>query len=99
MRVKVLKPTQDNWHGSYVLEDWYNGVQKQMFVKVIFNGNITANDKTQRPIWHTCVWGNDDCGMEFYCSDEATAWNMFLQVIGLEFVNKDLLKTMGFHST
>ncbi len=98
MRVEVLKPTQDDWCGSYIIEHWYNGVEKQMFVQCIFNGNITAYDPKQAPVWRTCVWGNDDCGMEFDCDTEAEAWNKFLQVIGMKFVNRDKLIELGFVS-
>jgi hypothetical protein len=96
MRVEVLKPTQDDWYGSYTIDGRYNGVDKQMFVEVIFNGNISPPGQT--PTWRTCVWGNDDCGMEFDCSTEAEAWNKFLQVIGMKFVNRDELIKLGFVS-
>jgi len=96
MRVEVLKPTEDNWYGSYKIQDWYNGVREQMFVEVIFNGNITAYDPKLAPVWRTCVWGNDDCGMEYDCDNETQAWNMFLQVIGMKFVNRQALKDLGF---
>jgi hypothetical protein len=96
MRVEVLKPTEDNWCGSYKIQDWYNGVREQMFVEVIFNGNITAYDPKLAPVWRTCVWGIDDCGMEYDCDNETQAWNMFLQVIGMKFVNRQALKDLGF---
>lgn len=98
MRVEVLKPTQDNWHGSYTLDGWYKGVEKPMFVECIFNGNITAYDHKLAPVWRTCVWGNDDCGMEFDCATEAEAWNKFLQVIGMKYVNRKDLIDLGFVS-
>lgn len=96
MRVQVLKPTQDDWYGSYTLEGWYEGVEKQMFVQCIFNGNITAYDPTLAPVWRTSVWGNDDCGMEVDCDTEAEAWVKFLQVIGMQFVNREDLTALGF---
>lgn len=96
MRIEVLKPTEDNWYGSYVLNDSFNGVKNQMFVEVVFNGNITAYDPKLPPVWRTCVWGNDDCGMEFDCSTEAECFNKFLQVIGMKFVNRAALKELGF---
>jgi hypothetical protein len=96
MRVEVLKRTQDDWHGSYQLNGWYHGVERPMFVEVIFNGNITAYDPTLAPVWRTCVWGNDDCGMEYDCDNEAQSWTMFLQVIGMDFVNQDKLRELGY---
>ena len=95
MRVEVLKPTQDNWHGSYSV-DGYNGVRNHMFVEVIFNGNISPPGET--PLFRTCVWGNDDCGMEFDSYLEGEVWNKFLQVIGMKFVNRDELIKLGFVS-
>lgn len=94
MRIEVLKPTQDNWYGSYELSDGYNGVKNQMFVEVIFNGNISPPGRA--PTWRTCVWGSDDFGMEFDCDNEAEAFNKFLQVIGWKFVNREDLKKLGF---
>jgi hypothetical protein len=42
------------------------------------------------------VWGNDDDGMEYDCDNETEAWTMFLQVIGMKFVNKEDLKKLGY---
>ena len=95
-RIEVLKPTQDDWYGSYNIEGHYNGIENQMCVEVIFNGNISAPGTA--PTWRTCVWGNDDCGMEFDCSTEAECWNKFLQVIGMKFVNRAELSRLGFVS-
>lgn len=98
MQIKVLKATEDDWHGSYVLKDSFEGVKNQMFVEVSFLGNITAYDPKLTPVWRTCVWGNDDLGMEFDCSTEAECFNKFLQVIGMKFVNRVALKELGFIS-
>lgn len=94
-RVEVLKPTNDNWCGSYTV-DGYNGVRKQMFVEVIFNGNISPPSDV--PMFRTCVWGNDDCGMEFDSHLEGEVWNKFLQVIGMQFVDMVALRELGFVS-
>jgi len=96
MQVNVLKPTLESWHGNYTLDGWYYGVQHQGFVEVTFCGNICTYDTTLVPVWRTCVWGNDDCGMEFDCDTEAEAWNKFLQVIGMKFVNRAELVSLGF---
>jgi hypothetical protein len=94
MRIEVLKPTQDDWYGSYTIDGGYNGVKGQMFVKVVFNGNISAPGQT--PTWRTCVWGNDDCGMEFDCDTEKECLDKFFQVIGMKFVNREELYKLGF---
>lgn len=92
--IEVLKRTQDDWHGSYVLSGWYRGEENPMFVKVVFCGNISPPDSS--PIWRTCVWGNDDLGMDFDCDNESEAFTKFLQVIGLKFVNLEDLTALGF---
>ena len=95
MRVEVLKPTNDDWCGSYTVNG-YNSVGETMFVEVIFNGNISGADEA--PLYRTCVWGNDDCGMEFDSYLEGEVWNKFLQVIGMEFVDMEKLREIGFVS-
>lgn len=91
-RISTFKETQDNWYGSYRLDSSYMGREKPMLVEVIFNGNIGDG------VWRTCVWGNDDCGMEFDSHLEAEAWNKFLQVIGMKYVNMADLVALGFIS-
>ena len=97
-RIEVLKPTEDEWYGSYKVNGHYKGIEDQMCVEVVFNGNISAYDPKQVAVWRTCVWGNDDCGMEFDCDTEAECWDKFLQVISMKFVNRGALKTLGFVS-
>ena len=100
MRVEVLKQTNDDWCGSYRVSGWPSstgpGTVNQMFVNVIFNGNIAYD--TEAPLYRTCVWGNDDCGMEFDSYLEGEVWNKFLQVIGMEFVDMEKLRELGFVS-
>lgn len=85
-RVNVFKRTQDNWYGNYEIA---NDARVRDLVEVSFiplsNGE-----------WRCCVWGNDDLGREFDHADEATVWNVFLQVIGMEFVNLQPLKDLNF---
>ena len=96
MRVEVLKPTNDDWCGSYSVKGWPNstgpGTVEQMFVSVTFNGNIGNG------FWLTCVWGTGDCGMEIDCATETECWNKFLQVIGMDFVDMVALRDLGFVS-
>jgi len=96
MRVEVLKPTNDNWCGSYIVKDWPNptgpGTVEQMFVSVVFNGMIS--DGT----WRTCVWGTDDCGLEYDCDTETECWNKFKQVLAMDYVDMEELTNIGFVS-
>lgn len=91
MKVDVYKPTQDDWYGSFMVD---NGYQKEMAVLVSFLGNISAPG--EEPTWRTCVWGTDDIGMEFDADTETKAWVKFLEVIGWEYVNGKDLKNIGF---
>ena len=96
MRVDVFKTTTDDWYGSYILPEYHKGFKDKMLVEVSFLGNITDYDKSRPAIWRCCVWGNDDCGMDFDCNSEAECWTTFLRVIGMENVNQEDLKTLGF---
>lgn len=95
-KVKVFKPTEDDWSGSYRLDGRYAEGENQMLVAVMFLGNICDFDPTEAPVWRTSVWGNDDEGMEYDCDNETEAWDRFLQVIKMEFVNKKDLINLGF---
>ena len=87
----VFKRTTDNWYGNYKVVD---DCRVSDLVEVTFCGNISLNE--QSPIYRVCVWGNDDCGIEFDTENEATAWNVFLQVIGNDDVTMKLLKQLNF---
>lgn len=87
--VIVYKETQEDWFPSYMLDD-----TDTMMVRVSFLGNIS--DDPANPIWRTCVWGDDDMGMEFDCNNERECWNKFQMVIVQPYVNRDYLKSAGF---
>lgn len=93
MKIEVYKETEEDWYGSYEMTDCYN---KTLLVHVSFCGNISPPKEV--PCWRTCVWGTDDCGMEIDCEDEATAFNIFLQIIGTPKVTRDGLKKLGLVS-
>lgn len=93
-KAEVLKETNDDWYGSYVLHGWYHGRRNPSFVRVAFCGNISPPGA--RPVFRVCAWGNDDMGMEFDHDSEAVSWNMFLQVIGRDFVNQQDLRDLGW---
>lgn len=95
-RISVFKLTHDNWCGSYRLGDYYDGVKNPMLVEVIFNGNITSYMEELDPVWRTCVWGNDDLGMEFDCNSYEEAWAKFQEVIALDHVDQSKLKELGY---
>lgn len=86
MKVNVFKRTQDEWHGNYKI---VGDARVSDLVEVSFMRLSDGN-------WRCCVWGNDDCGKEFDHADEATVWNIFLQVIGWQYVNQQPLKELGF---
>ena len=96
MKIQVLKQTQQNWYGSYTVEKTYKGVCKQKFVEVTFHGNINARWPARSETWRTRVCGNDNYAMEIDCSTREEAWNKFIQVIELEYVNREDLIKLGF---
>jgi hypothetical protein len=51
-------------------------------------------DKTH--YWKVSVWGDDDSGMEMDFLDERSAWQCFIEVIGLDDVTVKKLKELGF---
>lgn len=95
-RIDVFKPTADDWYPSYQLNDWCDGVKNQDLVRISFLGNISPPDRM--PVFRVCAWGNDDFGMELDLTEEASAFNIFLQIIGKDFVNHRDLKEFGFIS-
>lgn len=88
--VEVYKQTQDDWYPSYQIE---SGTK---LVKVSF---FELEDSDEYPEkYRVCAWGDDDIGMEKDFILEGTAWNTFLVVIGMEYVNVEDLKKLGFTS-
>lgn len=47
--------------------------------------------------YRTMVWGGDDDGMEIDLPTEHEALNKFLEIINLQYVNKDKLKVMELY--
>lgn len=93
MRINVYKETDDDWYGNYRVEgdDRVSNLVCVSFTQTGPNPPINGD-------WRVCVWGNDDFGMERDFEDEATALNIFYQVVGWPKVNQILLRDMGFIS-
>lgn len=83
--IVVFKETNENWCGSYKLED-----RKGLFLKVSFHWYFPSNN------WMVTVWGNDDFGMGKYDLSQDEAMEIFMKVIKLPFVNQDDLYKLGF---
>jgi hypothetical protein len=92
MKMTVFKRTQDQWYGSYKLEESDNG---DMLVEVTFTQTGPDPDLGLGK-WRVCVWGNDDCGMERDFDLEGEALHLFYHIISWTYVNKDQLKVAGF---
>jgi hypothetical protein len=90
MEIDVFKRTEDNWCGNYAEDDLD-------LVNVSF-GHTGPDPKNGNGQYRVCTWGTDDCGMEMDFTDETKALNTFYVVIGLEFVNFQNLKELGFVS-
>lgn len=93
-RIEVFKLTHENWNGSYKIEGWYDGTTDNKLLKVSF---FKLLPPTPYPTnWRTCVWGDDDFGMEYDSVTKEDAFARFMQVIHMEFVSKAALKDLGF---
>lgn len=88
-RLDVFKLTDDDWHGSYIIKGWHNGVENPKLVTVTFTWLTDGN-------WRVCVWGNDDFGLERDYANENEAWEMFQLLLEQEKVNTGWLKSNGF---
>jgi hypothetical protein len=89
-KINVYKKTLDDWYPSYKLT---NNVE---LVKVSFT--TTGPNPPINGEWRVCVWGNDDCGMEIDFIDEKKALSIFMEILGCDYVNMELLKDLGFKS-
>lgn len=94
MEINCFKRTQDDWYGNYKV---VGDCRVSDLVEVSFC-TTGPNPKFGLGEWRVCVWGNDDCGMERDFSDELQALNIYYQVIGYEYVNKNILNSLGFIS-
>jgi hypothetical protein len=93
--IHVYKETNDDWYGNYKIA---NTSVNADLVKVSFT-QTGCDPKRFQGEFRVCVWGNDDCGMERdFGSDEASALNVFMQVIGLSTVDREYLIALQFVS-
>jgi len=90
MLIEAYKPTHDDWYGNYKVQS-----QDLELVNVGFTQTGPTGAKSD---WRVAVWGTDDCGMEKDFADEAAALNMFYQIIGWDYVDRDHLLQNGFVS-
>lgn len=87
MRIDVFKRTNDDWYPPYRL----TGEKEQRLVEVSFM-NLSNGE------WRVCAWGGDDMGLERDYSNEGEAFNVFLQIIGKEYVDtRMLIQEFTFH--
>lgn len=96
MNVNVFKTTTDDWHGSYLLDNWYSGAKPGATMLVEVSFCQTGPNPPINGEWRVCAWGNDDCGMGRDFTSESEAWVCFLEVIGLDDVTRAALKERGF---
>ena len=85
MKISLFKKTSDNWYPNFDIND------DKSYVMVSF---FPLNPITEG--FRVCVWGNDDCGMEYDDPDELSQKQLFLEICMLPFVSKDWLLARGF---
>lgn len=86
----VFKKTSDDWYPNYITTCGL------LLVVVTFKATgPIPKDNTE---WVVCVWGNDDCGMEKFFTNEKEAWTTFLAIIEMETVSMSELTKLGLVS-
>jgi hypothetical protein len=91
-RINVFKKTKDNWYPNYEERISGDSLVEVSFMKLYPSEEYPEN-------YRVCIWGADDFGMEKDFVTENEAWVVFLEVIGLEFVNHRELEELGFIPT
>jgi hypothetical protein len=98
----VLKRTHDEWCPNFRVNIFteYNNTEivREIiydYVEVSFN---RSHDTDGDSIFIVVVSGNDDTMVQKDFVSELDAWNCFLDVIKLEFVDFDILREMKFES-
>ncbi|MEN3238618.1 hypothetical protein PUR29_34830 [Methylobacterium ajmalii] len=87
-RIGCLKPTSEPWYSEFRVAD-DKRYERLHFVQVSL---MQLHDGT----WRTCVWGNDDHGLELDTPDEARAREVYVQVCLMRDVTHGALKGLGF---
>lgn len=90
IRKVIYKPTNDDWYPAFIVEN-----EDLNLVQVTFTRIGPDNGKYK---WRVCVWGADDCGMERDYWDKYDALNMFHDIAGWVFVDREDLIKCGFIS-
>lgn len=100
--VTMFKRTNDNWCGNFkvhMFTRYENGepVEKIYYdcVEVSFNRSM---DMEGGWVFIVTVSGNDDTMLQKSFESELDAWECFVSVIKLEFVDYDILLRMDFES-
>jgi len=100
--ITVLKRTHDEWCPNFKVkiftEYCNNEVVREIihdYVEVSFN---RSHDMDGSSIFIVVVSGNDDTMVQKDFISELDAWDCFLDVIKLEFVDFDLLRERKFES-
>lgn len=93
-KISVYKDAQSNWYPSYTFKDYtYTMLVEVSFIKLpsLANSDNSFN-------YRVCAWGWDDFGLEKDFVSRKEAYDCFIQVISLKFVNVEDLTGLGFKS-
>jgi len=86
--VDVFKRTQDSWFPSYIVDD--------QFDPYLVSISFCTLDNEDGGGYLVSAWGADDMGLSRSFINESEAWIMFLEIIGLDYVNIKDLRDRGF---
>lgn len=87
--MRVFKLTSDDWYPSYQLKGYHKGTKDPKMVEV-------SHLKLTNGQYRVCVWGADDCGMDFDTNSGNKAFRVFMMILDWDVVTKAKLKEMGF---
>lgn len=89
--ITCFKSSSDDWYGNFKITDDLR--YPENFVSVSL---MKLNPFNELQKYRVCVWGNDDCGMEFDTELEFSARNIYCHVCMMRDVTKAALTKLGF---
>jgi len=94
MRHIIYKTTSDDWHPSYTLEQWCDGVKNHKLVQVTLTQ--TGSNPPENGLWCVVVRGGDDYGLSKCFPSLCDAMDCFMRVAYMQDVTIASLQEMEF---
>lgn len=84
-----FKLTHDDWYPEWQLSRPDARFESTGLVQVSFS-------RLSDGLYRVCVWGADDCGMEYDFEKFSDARRVLRKILRVKYVNKNWLKNLGF---